>query len=144
MSDGEIAKHCSVSQPFVSGLRKEQTENGLEPYPVRKGADGREIDVTNIGKKGGQDETDEDDEMEEFELDVSGLMPEKTKRGIQDEDDDEPITKHDFRVSDVINDLIGQLTEIQKLKPDAETNPTKRRLPNCWTNSNKNGFNLTS
>ena len=80
MSDGEIAKHCSVSQPFVSGLRKELTQNGFESNPVRKGADGREIDVTNIGKKGGQDETDEDDDMEEFELDVSGLMPEKTKR----------------------------------------------------------------
>ena len=120
MSDGEIAKHCAVSQPFVSGLRKELTQNGFESHPVRKGADGREIDVTNIGKKGGQDETDEDDEMEEFELDVSGLMPEKSAKKDTDKGDEEPITKDDVRVSEVINEIIGQLTELQKLKPDAE------------------------
>jgi uncharacterized ParB-like nuclease family protein len=125
MSDGEIAKHCSVSQPFVSGLRKELIQNGFESHPVRKGADGREIDVTNIGKKAETDEPElEDDDMEEFELDVSGLIPEKTKRDIQDEDDDEEPNrkdpKHVGKVSEVINEIIGQLTELQKLKPDAE------------------------
>ncbi len=70
-SDGEIAKRCAVSQPFVSGLRKdpapernvtvvqlpdegdegESTHNGYEspapaPAPItRKGSDGREYKV---------------------------------------------------------------------------------------------------
>ena len=73
-SDGEIAKRCAVSQPFVSGLRKDfapernvtivrlpdapadwdedtPTHNGYESTPVvRKGADGRAINTANIGK----------------------------------------------------------------------------------------------
>jgi hypothetical protein len=124
MSDGEIAKHCAVSQPFVSSLRKELTQNGFESNPVRKGADGREIDVTNIGKKGGQDETDEDDELVEFELDVSDIQPGKIKTDDQNDGEDEESAtqglKPTLTVSDVINEIIGQLTELQKLKPDAE------------------------
>lgn len=75
-SDGEIARRCKVSQPFVSGMRKEftpqpnstivrlpdapadwdedvPTHNGYESTPapvVRKGADGRAINTANIGK----------------------------------------------------------------------------------------------
>lgn len=74
-SDGEIARRCKVSQPFVSGLRHDfapernvtivrfpeaptdeedegaPTHNGYESTPVvRKGADGRSINTTNIGK----------------------------------------------------------------------------------------------
>ncbi len=73
-SDGEIARKCAVSQPFVSGLRRdfaperhsvivrlpdsptedeedELTHNRYESTPVvRKGADGRTINTANIGK----------------------------------------------------------------------------------------------
>ena len=58
-SDGEIARRCKVSQPFVSGLRPKPlpTHNGYESTPaaapapvVRKGGDGREINTANIGK----------------------------------------------------------------------------------------------
>ena len=61
-------------------------------------------------------------------MDVSGLMPEKTKRNIQDEDDDEPITKDDVRVSDVINEIIGHLTQLQKLKPGTENQSNQKAI----------------
>lgn len=53
-SDGEIARKCAVSQPFVSSLRPKPaapTHNGYEsPAPVvRTGADGRTINTTKIG-----------------------------------------------------------------------------------------------
>ena len=47
-SDNEIAKHAEVSQPFVSKLRK-TTYNDYKS-DKRKGADGRTIDTSNIGK----------------------------------------------------------------------------------------------
>ncbi len=47
-SDGEIARRCGVSQPFVSKLRR-KTQNGSESK--RRRADGLEIDVTDIGRR---------------------------------------------------------------------------------------------
>ena len=47
-SDGEIARKCAVSQPFVSVMWRELTQNGFEST-ARKGADGRTIDTANIG-----------------------------------------------------------------------------------------------
>lgn len=47
-SDGEIARKCAVSQPFVSAMRRELTQNGFEST-ARKGADGRTINTANIG-----------------------------------------------------------------------------------------------
>jgi len=46
MSDGEIAKHCAVSQSFVSKLRRGLTQNGAESPSIRKGGDGRDIDTS--------------------------------------------------------------------------------------------------
>jgi hypothetical protein len=150
MSDGEIAKHCAVSQPFVSKLRRELTQNGSESSSVRKGADGRDIDTSKIGKNNGAvngkeaqkdsvtddslNEKSTDDEgankTAEFELDVSDIqLPDKTKTdkepsGIESEkeiNEEASAPKNQKpKVSDLITDIIGQLTELQKLKPDVE------------------------
>jgi hypothetical protein len=58
-SDGVIADRCHVSQPFVSRLRNELTQNGFESASVRIGKDGRAIDVSNIGTKAEGGENDE-------------------------------------------------------------------------------------
>jgi uncharacterized ParB-like nuclease family protein len=50
-SDGVIANKCRVSQPFVSRLRNELTQNGFESSTNRIGKDGRSTDVSNIGTK---------------------------------------------------------------------------------------------
>ena len=50
-SDGKIAQHCIVTQQFVSKLRRELTQNRCESSSKRLGADGREINTNNIGKK---------------------------------------------------------------------------------------------
>lgn len=48
-SDGQIARVCRVSQPFVGKVRGELTQNVLS-QTVRKGADGRTIETGNIGR----------------------------------------------------------------------------------------------
>ena len=48
-SDTSIAKRCRVSQPFVGKIRAELTQNGFEFSTKRIGADGREIETSNIG-----------------------------------------------------------------------------------------------
>jgi len=128
MSDGEIAKHCAVSQPFVSKLRRELTQNGSESPSVRKGADGRDIDISNIGKDKGAKEM----KTAEFEMDVSDIQPpDKTKTDKEPSDiesekeiDEEASApknqKPKVMVSELIVEIIGQLTELQKLKPDDE------------------------
>jgi len=154
MSDGEIAKHCAVSQPFVSKLRRELTQNGSECPSVRKGADGREIDISNIGKdKGASKDSVSDDslndkstddvgakEMEtaEFEMDVSDIhQSDKTKTDKEPSDiesekeiDEASAPKNQkpkVMVSELIMDIIGQLTELQKLKPD-DKNKSKSEI----------------
>ena len=60
-SDGEIGRRCAVSQPFVSSLRaelasvQEPTQNGYESAE-RIGADGRRINVSNIGRQAAEAE----------------------------------------------------------------------------------------
>jgi transposase-like protein len=55
-SDGEIARHCGVSQPFVSKLRRERSQNGYEEYYevdesrlVRRGRSTYAMDISRIG-----------------------------------------------------------------------------------------------
>lgn len=49
-SDKEIARRCAVSQPFVSKVRRELTTyNGYKSTTSRMCADGRTIQVSNIG-----------------------------------------------------------------------------------------------
>lgn len=48
-SDREIARHCEVSNDMVSRHRRSLSENDSQPTK-RKGADGRTIDTSNIGK----------------------------------------------------------------------------------------------
>jgi len=52
LSDGKLAEHVGVSQPFVSKVRRESetTQNNFES-PTRTGRDGRTIDTANIGRK---------------------------------------------------------------------------------------------
>jgi hypothetical protein len=79
MSDGEIAKRCAVSQPFVSKIRRVLTQNGSESPDVRTGADGRDIDTSNIGKaKGALKDTVSDDSLNEKSTDGEGAAKMKT------------------------------------------------------------------
>jgi len=66
-SDTEIARRCLVSQPFVSNVRRELTQNGFEWGPTRKGADGREINTSNIGAKPKTGEIENSSNVEESE-----------------------------------------------------------------------------
>jgi uncharacterized small protein (DUF1192 family) len=50
-SDGVIADKCAVSQPFVSTLRRELTQNVFESERERIGRDGRRIRTADIGKR---------------------------------------------------------------------------------------------
>lgn len=51
-SDGEIARKCGVNQSTVSRIRAELTNAMHKSQPViRKGADGRTINTSNIGKR---------------------------------------------------------------------------------------------
>jgi len=68
-SDGEIAKQCAVSQPFVSKIRRELTQNGSESPTERKGADGRTINTAPIGKN--KDETKEQEPSPDEEAEAS-------------------------------------------------------------------------
>jgi len=58
-SDGQIARICRVSQPFVSKVRNERTQNGFESDSMRKGADGRLLDTSNIGAQRKTEEPEE-------------------------------------------------------------------------------------
>jgi hypothetical protein len=50
-SDGSIAEKCSVSQPFVSKMRRERTQNGFESSSTKTGKDGRTTNTGNVGRK---------------------------------------------------------------------------------------------
>jgi hypothetical protein len=50
-SDGNIARICRVSQPFVSRIRNELTQNGFEFKRKRIGANGVAMDTSNIGAR---------------------------------------------------------------------------------------------
>ena len=51
LSDNEISQKCRVTQPFVSKVRRELTQNGFEWGTTRICADGREMDTSSIGAK---------------------------------------------------------------------------------------------
>jgi len=64
-SDGEIARRCRVSQPFVSKVRNELTQNGFESNPMRKGSDGRILNTSNIGVRPQAEESEDAQTSEE-------------------------------------------------------------------------------
>jgi len=66
-SDTEIAKRCRVSQPFVSNVRRELTQNGFEWGSTRKCADGRQMETCNIGAKPKSGEIEDSPTVEEGE-----------------------------------------------------------------------------
>ena len=145
-SDGEIAKRCAVSQPFVSKLRRESTQNGSESPPQRKGADGRIINTSNIGKEPksseeqasvaanetspeGIDKTQ--GETAEVEVDFSNKTdPPKSKKTSKSSSDKDADDKDEGgedgeeetadllpKVKQSITDLFSGLTEINKILP---------------------------
>jgi len=60
LSDGQIAEHVGVSQPFVSKVRRElATQNDYEST-IRTGRDGRTIDTSKIGRSKTDDDQDND------------------------------------------------------------------------------------
>ena len=150
-SDGEIAKRCAVSQPFVSKLRRELTQNGSESPAQRKGADGRTIDTTNIGKdpKSPEDQTLEaadetspegsDNGIDEtqgeaavVEMDfpekADSPKPKKTSESSDDKDTGDKDEKGEEESADLlpkvkqsITDLFSGLTEINKILPKKGT-----------------------
>jgi hypothetical protein len=78
-SDGMVAKAAEVTQPFVSKLRRELTQNGFESHAERKGKDGRVIDTKNIGHEKepepalafAGDAVDEGEEVEQAETEAT-------------------------------------------------------------------------
>jgi len=78
-SDGEIARRCSVSQAFVSKLRRELTENGFESPSKRKGADGRIIDTTKIGKESKDSKEETSSETTEDQAHINESSDDKDK-----------------------------------------------------------------
>ena len=58
-SDTAIAKRIGVTQPFVSKVRRNRTQNGFECGTVRKCSDGRLVDTSNIGAKRQTEEPEE-------------------------------------------------------------------------------------
>lgn len=64
LSDGQIAEICRVSQPFVSKVSSELTQNGFERSSQRLGKDGRFTDTANVGSKGQNGETEDSPTIE--------------------------------------------------------------------------------
>jgi hypothetical protein len=101
-SDGKIAAMCSVSQPFVSKLRRELTQNGFElPYEVLD-INGRKLKTNNIGKTS-------------VDNNISNARPTNKKKVPNDNDNDStPISEDDAEdeeiFSDSPQDILNQLT----------------------------------
>jgi hypothetical protein len=50
-SDHEVARHCGVSQSFVSARKRKLTKHGIQSPTLRKTKSGRIIETKNIGKR---------------------------------------------------------------------------------------------
>lgn len=50
-SDNVIAEKVGVSQPFVSGMRKQRADGNTGPHRVVRTSDGRVVNTKNIGRK---------------------------------------------------------------------------------------------
>lgn len=72
-SDGKIAKQCAVTQPFVSKVRRELTQNDFESPTNRKGKDGRTYNTDKIGRSKSSEDPDftEDKDSDENTLEDS-------------------------------------------------------------------------
>ena len=114
MSDGQIANYCAVSQPFVGKLREELTQNGYEFPSKRKCADGCDRETSKIGKN--KEPANGKKTSEDLVTDDS--FSEKSTDGDKSSAPENREPK--VRISELITDIISQLTELQKLKPDDE------------------------
>jgi hypothetical protein len=64
MSDRQIARHCGVHHSTVSSIRRELESTGeIRQSDLRTGADGRTIDVSNIGGHSSTPSTEIDDRV---------------------------------------------------------------------------------
>lgn len=98
-SDGLIAKQCVVTQPFVSRVRRNLTQNSFESSSNRKGKDGRTYNTEKIGgsRRSGEtgfsedtnaNENDAGDtfmELSKVPLSVDDLNPKKDVDSMEDE-----------------------------------------------------------
>lgn len=90
-SDNTIAEWCKVSQPFVSKIRKELTNNGFKYASIRKCSDGRIMETSNIGAKatmkGSEDSLmEEKDESHQPEIESAGNKEEEQVQASEQDD----------------------------------------------------------
>ena len=78
-SDNTIAEWCKVSQPFVSKMRNEFTNNGYKFESKRKCSDGRMMEISNIGTKSKSGEIEEPLPVEENKTSQDDIGSSETK-----------------------------------------------------------------
>lgn len=115
-SDGSIAERCRVSRPFVGKIRDELTSNGYESGTIRKGADGRETDVSNIGAKSNEGQAEEPSTEEEIESQQSDTDPQ-----IDSEEDHPKASEQDTSVDVPVAEAEDNMDEDSET-PGAESN----------------------
>ena len=147
-SDGEIAKQCAVSQPFVSKLRRELTQNGFESPTERKCGDGKTRETANIGKEKSSDVVEENDseaeelpngeeahtETGEVEIDASDKEPpsssDKPVKPSDNESQEDQIEKNNITEGETSEDfsegeLKSRLSDLRESINDHLTNLNK-------------------
>jgi hypothetical protein len=98
-SDCEIARRVQVSPTFVSKVKRELIEKGVEFSPVRKCADGRVIDTTKIGERQSDDTvTEETSETESVGVAANEEMAAETS-------DEEMKSAYTDNLEDMIKDI---------------------------------------
>jgi hypothetical protein len=138
-SDAVIAKQCGVSQPFVSKLDRELTQNGFEPRPVRTGIDGRTTDTSNIGSKSqssGDDqphdpqseqsnEPSTENSESEGQIEESVSQPSDDEDSVEDMNHPQEVVESQAEVSTLEEAATGSEDEDQfeesEANPDAES-----------------------
>ena len=88
-SDNTIAEWCKVSQPFVSKMRKEFTYNGYKFESVRKCADGRIMETSNIGAKPKTGEAEDPQTVNGTETPHAEMKPDENKQEVPADDSEE-------------------------------------------------------
>lgn len=116
-SDSWIAEKAYVTQPFVSKMRRELSQNGFEFSSERKGKGGVVVDTTNIGKR--------EDKIEEptLPLDVPEDSPEQTKEQSQElesnQTTNEPV-EEETPAEDIETQDDEPFQQVEETKPETE------------------------
>jgi hypothetical protein len=125
-SDTAIAKRCCVCQPLVGKVRRELTNNGYEWGSKRIGADGREIDTSNIGVKSKSDQSEdtptEEDETQASEqdepADLSDSEPEDKAGENNDTSVEEGNSESDGNEANEADESTSVDSEVEEPTPD--------------------------